>query len=176
MLSREVAHIMFDLDKENGRLFWKHRPMSHFATSRGWAVFNSRFPGTEAGSIDGDGYRNIACFETGYGAHRIVWVMVNGDMPGGMFIDHLNGIRHDNRPENLRLVPRVLNARNARKRKDNTTGHTGVHWDAKSNKFRARVWTSNGRMNLGLFHTAAAAGEAVQKFKSDHGYTERHGR
>lgn len=36
-------------------------------------------------------------------AHRLVWQHVNGDIPPGMTINHVNGLRDDNRPENLML-------------------------------------------------------------------------
>lgn len=36
-------------------------------------------------------------------AHRLVWQHVNGDIPPGMTINHVNGLKDDNRPENLVL-------------------------------------------------------------------------
>lgn len=43
------------------------------------------------------------------GAHRLVWTHVNGPIPDGMVINHKNGIKHDNRPENLELVTESQN-------------------------------------------------------------------
>lgn len=33
--------------------------------------------------------------------HRVVWEQVHGELPAGQHIHHINGIRGDNRPENL---------------------------------------------------------------------------
>lgn len=38
------------------------------------------------------------------GAHRVVWRFFNGDIPLGMTINHKNGNKSDNRPENLELA------------------------------------------------------------------------
>lgn len=37
-------------------------------------------------------------------AHRLVWLHFNGPIPDGITINHKNGIRSDNRPENLELA------------------------------------------------------------------------
>ena len=37
-------------------------------------------------------------------AHRLVWQHFNGDIPPGLTVNHKNGIKDDNRPENLELV------------------------------------------------------------------------
>lgn len=37
-------------------------------------------------------------------AHRLVWRHLNGPIPDGMTVNHKNGIKTDNRPENLDLA------------------------------------------------------------------------
>ncbi len=37
-------------------------------------------------------------------AHRLVWVNLHGDIPGDLTINHINGIKNDNRPVNLELA------------------------------------------------------------------------
>lgn len=58
-------------------------------------------------------------------AHRLVWFHFNGEIPQGVTVNHKNGIKNDNRPENLELATmsqqrihacRVLGAK---------------HWDCK---------------------------------------------
>lgn len=45
-----------------------------------------------------DGKRVIAL------AHRLVWLHFNGPIPLGLTINHKNGVKKDNRPENLELA------------------------------------------------------------------------
>lgn len=47
------------------------------------------------------------------GAHRLVWTYFNGPIPDGMQINHKNGIKDDNRPENLELSDPSTNASHA---------------------------------------------------------------
>lgn len=46
-------------------------------------------------------------------AHRIIWEVVHGPIPKGMQINHLNGIKNDNRITNLELVTEGQNRRHA---------------------------------------------------------------
>lgn len=57
-----------------------------------------------------------------YSAHRLVYETFVGPIPQGMVIDHINGIKDDNRLENLRCISQSENAINAQK-----NGHKGQH-------------------------------------------------
>ena len=46
-----------------------------------------------------------------YMEHRLVWEKKNGSIPEGMVIVHLNGVKDDNRIENLAMVPRYSRRR-----------------------------------------------------------------
>lgn len=48
-------------------------------------------------------------------AHRIVWIAKHGPIPGMYEINHRNGLRWDNRIENLDLVTHEANMRHAHK-------------------------------------------------------------
>lgn len=46
-------------------------------------------------------------------AHRLVWQHFFGDIPDGLCINHKNGIKHDNHPDNLEIVTYSENAKHA---------------------------------------------------------------
>ncbi|CAL9957932.1 HNH endonuclease [Vibrio phage K165] len=80
-----------------------------------------------------------------YLAHRLAWMYYTGCDPMDMEIDHKNGNSIDNRFENLRKVKRVINCRNAKKRKDNKTGITGVCFDISNKRYLVQIGTDKGR-------------------------------
>jgi hypothetical protein len=67
-------------------------------------------------------------------AHQIVWEMFNGKIPTGLVIDHIDGCKTNNHISNLRVVPRLLNARNAKMNKLNTSGVSGVWLNVKKGR------------------------------------------
>lgn len=64
---------------------------------------------------NGDGYLMVNLDHKLVAAHRLIWKLVNGDIPEGMVIDHINNVRHDNRINNLRLATRTQNSQNRKK-------------------------------------------------------------
>ena len=51
--------------------------------------------------------------EIATGAHRLVWLHFHGPIPEGLEINHRNGDKQDNRPDNLQLVTTAENAAHA---------------------------------------------------------------
>jgi len=61
-----------------------------------------------------------------YVVHRIIWYLTYGSIAIDRVIDHLNGDPWDNSIANLELKTTKANSQNSQKRKDNTSGYTGV--------------------------------------------------
>lgn len=75
-------------------------------------------------------------------------------------VDHRNGDGLDNRRANLREANRTQNNANARRRVDNTSGFKGVTFDARINRWSARIHVNNQRRSLGYHATAEEAARA----------------
>ena len=129
-------------------------------------------PGEPAGSPDGHGYLCLKVDNVKYRVHRIVWLLSYGNWPTGQ-IDHVNGVRDDNRIENLRVVSVQENQRNSHRRVDNTSGVTGVCKDHGG--WRARIKVNGKRINLGFFKSFDAAVAARKQGESNFGFHPNHG-
>jgi hypothetical protein len=166
--SQKFLHQCFDYDQHTGILTWKVRPRVHFLTAQAWKVWNCRFAGKAAGCII-HGYVSVVLTyrnqRSPIGAHRICWALVTGAWPKDE-IDHRNGVRADNRLENLREATVAENAQNNKAHVDSTTGFLGIHWHKKQQKWRATIRVGQHRHHLGLFSTPEAAHAAYIKAKA----------
>lgn len=81
-----------------------------------------------------------------YQAHRIIWILINGKIPDDHVIDHIDGNPFNNKISNLRCIKSEYNTQNAKRRKDNSTGKTGVHCLVSKHgvKRYIAVWKENG--------------------------------
>lgn len=73
------------------------------------------------------------------------------DKDSTYIIDHKNHNTTDNRKENLRLVTSSHNAMNRVRRKDNTSGVTGVRWHKATQKWQADICVDSKHIYLGVF-------------------------
>lgn len=108
---------IFEYDPATGVITWRvSRP------GRGCIA------GRVAGSVThGWRYRTVFVDGKRMYCHRIAWQIVNGPIPDGLCIDHIDGDGLNNRIENLRTVTLSDNQRNRRMVKTNKTGIQGVH-------------------------------------------------
>jgi len=134
-----------------------------------------RTVGSVAGSVNRNRYRRITINRKLLLAHRLAWLYVYGEWPTGD-IDHLNGLRDDNRIINLRDVSRIVNCRNAKKPKTNTSGITGVYWHKRHKNWHAYIRSNGKNVHLGCFackYRAASVRHLAMEIEG--GYTVRHG-
>jgi hypothetical protein len=69
--------------------------------------------------------------------HRLIWIVANGDIPENIEVNHINGIKDDNRLENLELVTKSEQALHSRRILGNKggsscaekSGKTNITWD-----------------------------------------------
>ncbi len=163
----------FRYDPETGSLFWRCRPDWHFPCAANATGWNKRLAGTRAGSPSAGA---ILCEinSDSFLAHRIIWKLVHNEEPPE--IDHINGKRHDNRLCNLRAATRTLNCRNMSRRRDNTSGVTGVTWNAKRGVWHARIRRDGKYCHLGSFASLDEAREARRAAEAELDYHRNHGR
>jgi hypothetical protein len=155
-------------EPETGKLFW----LDHDGMSNSW---RAKWAGKEAFTSDnGVGYRHGHIDSQKFRAHRIAWALHFGEWPTD-HIDHINGVRNDNRINNLRVVTNTENARNANRRRDNTSGITGVSLDKYGRKWIAFIKVRRLQLYLGSFNTIEEAIAARKQADIKYGFTERHG-
>jgi hypothetical protein len=77
--------------------------------------------------------------------------MFYGEEPGNQQIDHINRVKTDNRPSNLRLVSHAENVKNQKLNKDNTSGTCGVYWNKRRGKWMAQVHLDGKTVFLGHY-------------------------
>ena len=117
--------------------------------------------GAEAGTVGAEGYRVVQVARRSHQAHRLCWMLVNGSWPIGE-IDHINGVRNDNRIANLRDVTKAENMQNKRvaQRNNKSSGLLGVSWDKGRSRWQANIGVDGRQRKLGYFvdqHAAHAA-------------------
>jgi len=114
--------------------------------------------GAQAGSLKPSGYIQVRVFGKMVLAHRLVWLYHYGYMPSEQ-IDHINGIRHDNRISNLRLATNKQNCQNTKQaRVNNKSGFLGV--SPSGDKFISTIQKNGKQLYLGTFETKEEAHEA----------------
>lgn len=112
--------------------------------------------GVIAGGKHRGGYISLGLKGRKYLAHRIAFLMYHKYLPN--FLDHINGIKSDNRIINLRECTLQQNNFNLPIRKSNTSGYKGVSFDKSRNKFAVRIQLNGRNLYIGRFtckHDAA---------------------
>lgn len=94
--------------------------------------------------------------------------IVTGEWPDE--VDHLNGVRGDNRWGNLKNVSHSENAKNSARLTTNRFKRYGVGFYKRTGKFRAYV----GGIHLGYFDTLDEAIDARSSAEIEMGYSTRH--
>lgn len=150
---------LFDYSPEDGVLRWRK-------------VRYRALVGKAAGCKNSRGYITVVVDSRTRLVHRLAWLHFYGKWPVNQ-IDHINGVKDDNRAVNLRDVSPQVNGQNQRRAprmaapSPFNTGLLGTYFDRKRQVFRAQITDPVTRKpkNLGSFATAEAAHAAYLKEK-----------
>lgn len=157
-------------------------------------LIKKRSAGDVAGSLGKRGYYLVDFNSKKRFVHQLVWELFNGAVPSGMFIDHVDGNKLNNKIENLRLSDYKVNNRNSDRSTRSKSGIVGVRFVQVKNKhgqvfdYWKASWTNlDGKAQYANFSVLklgyeGAKNKAVQKRKEmieylndqGAGYTERH--
>jgi uncharacterized protein YeaC (DUF1315 family) len=140
-LTFERAKELVSYDPSDGRIIWRHN--YH-----------------EVGCKSKRGYRYVYIGGVSCLAHRVAWLLHTGRWPDGP-LDHINGIKDDNRFCNLRCVTLSENQHNQRKAHTKSkTGLLGVFWSGERQRYFSRISVDGKRIHLGYFNDQQQARRA----------------
>ena len=178
-LTQDFLCQILSYDADTGILTHKERPRSMFTSGykggeTSWKTWNTQNAGKPITDIGSGGYLRVTIDGKKYQAHRIIWVLLNGEWPEE--VDHINGAKTDNRACNLRSVNRQENLRNLARRSDNNSGYTGVSYSKRDGVFIAYITVDGHTKVLGRYATAEEAAAERAKAQDAHGFHPNHGR
>lgn len=109
------------------------------------------------GAIEDKGYRRLCLMVNGVRKnlylHRLIASAFKPNPNNYQFVDHINGIRTDNRIDNLNWV-------NAQQNQHNMRSAKGYCFDNQKNKWKAYIKCDCKAKHLGFFDTEAEAHQA----------------
>lgn len=168
-ISIDLLRQLIRYDSKTGKLYWLPRARCHFKTVRNCNAWNTNYAGNECGYSTNGAYIRLRIFDRNFFAHRVAWAIHHGQWPTE--IDHINGVRTDNRITNLREVTTQQNRQNAAQHSRNTSGVSGVG-RIKNGRWRVRI----GAKHVGYHKTFLSAVKARKRAEQEHGYHPNHGR
>lgn len=176
-ISFEIVNKLLEYDPESGFLYWKVRDCSLFKSNKQCAYWNKRYSGKKAGRLSSNGYLQISIFDKLYYAHRLVMMLILGKtISQDDEVDHINGVRVNNKKENLRLVDKNENGKNQKTPDRNSSGHIGVRWHKRAKKWISNITCNSKLHHIGYFNTIEDAVIARNKAHENYKFHDNHGR
>lgn len=152
----QYLRLVLNYDEESGNLIWKKHPSPK----------HQRFNGRVAGSICKQGYINVSIYNHPFRAHRLIWAMIHSGISSDEYIDHINGIKSDNRISNLRIATEAENHQNQKLCKRNKSGVKGVIWESSRGLWRCQITKNRKSYLIGRFKDIESAKKAIDKARS----------
>lgn len=144
IVTAEVARNDLEYDPASGKILWKTNG-------------KARTVGACAGTKTARGYIKIHYKYKQYWAHRLAWLLYYGDWPTKT-IDHINGVKSDNRISNLRDISLASNNRSiVSLNSNNSSGFRGVYFHSGYSKWCAAISIDGKKTHICSFSTKEAA-------------------
>lgn len=140
------------------------KQLLHYDPNTG--VFRSIAKNKTVGSLTDKGYVRLNIDKHLYMAHRIAWLYMKGEFPN-VEIDHIDGVRSNNKWLNIRSATRKQNMENTALFCTSTSGHRGVTWYKRNGKWGATAFHDGKRHFAGLYASAEEAGQAAKKLRDE---------
>jgi len=122
--------------------------------------------GNIIGTIDSKGYVKAGILGKVYFCHRLAFLYMEGYFPE-QTVDHINGIRTDNRWENLRHVSRKCNSQNKKLSSNNSSGFYGVSYNKRTNRWCSYIQLEGKQTIIGYFKSPVEAAVARVKYEEN---------
>lgn len=145
----ERVRQLLSYNPDTGLFTWLEKPC------RGWR----KGADMTAGTTVCNGYIRIIIDGCGYMAHRLAW-LVSHDAPPSDEIDHINGIKADNRLLNLREATGSQNQQNRGLGANNRSGHVGVSFNRRKSMWKAQIKVLGKIHHLGWHDRIETASKA----------------
>ena len=145
----ERVRELFDYH-EDGTLTWKIKPNGR--VELGAVAGYSHSPG---------GYKRVNFDRKPYYLHVVVWAW-HGKPRTTEVLDHINGVKYDNRIENLRESDYSKNIVNRKVQKNNKYGIKGVY-KASENSWQVQIRNLGKLLHVGSFPTKEEAHAAYKE-------------
>lgn len=170
--SAEYLRQLLGYNPQTGVLIWKHRLIDMFfghvqSAAHQCNNWNAKYAGRVAGSVSKNGYITIRIDGVNKNAHRVIWKLIHGKDADGK-IDHIDGVKSNNKLNNLRLATHSQNLMNRPKQINNTSGEKGVTYLKKYNKYKAQIHINKKNTYIGLFDNLEDAANAYHEAAKYH--------
>lgn len=143
MISQDRLKELFHYTPESGEFIYKHNSGGKYNI------------GDLAGYKTSRGYVSIRADRCLYQASRLAWLYVHG-VWSDFCIDHINGIKHDNRISNLRETTQSQNMQNLYKKPKGSFGNL-LGTTFKNNAWESSIKHEGKNFYLGRFKTEEEA-------------------
>tara|TARA_R110000822_G_C15114165_1_gene473280 strand:- start:43 stop:543 length:501 start_codon:yes stop_codon:yes gene_type:complete len=158
MLTQEILREYFKYEPQTGHFFWNKQTAKNNRNLIDPISCRDKYGYVVVGSVLSGKFKN-------YRVHRLIWVYVHGQITHE--IDHINGIRDDNRLCNLREVTHQQNMMNRVRNKSKNQLRGIYKAKGKTPSWAAEITHQGVKHYLGVFKTPEEANFAYEKARAE---------